>query len=141
LDITVAASNPLILEEIAARLDPEGYVDIRDFGRHLLIRGLDHSKQIELKLESEDDSVVLVLKLSKVQSESDFRNIIKYLRTSKDKAVSKLKKGPFKEVHGDIDQGRLDVYAHCPLKAVVSEDEIERIYDILFEVRCAMTLG
>jgi serine/threonine protein kinase len=137
----VAVSNPLILGEIAARVSPEGLIEKIDFGRHLNVRGLDPSKEIELKMESMHDNVVITVKLSKVLgTEGDPRaNVVKYFKTAKDKSMSKLR-GILTDVQGLITSDRLMVMGYLPIKESFSRNEITNICTILLDARTSLTL-
>jgi serine/threonine protein kinase len=141
LSDAIGASNPLILEEIAAIVAPDSKVVLGDFRRNLKAGGADSSKQLDLKLESEGENAVIAITLSKVRSGSDNRFVPKYLDKAKDKALSKLRASPFRGVRGEIGQSRLDVHVQWPLGASVTRMDIEGVSNRLFEAQCLMTLG
>lgn len=138
---TIDDTNPLILQEIGSRVEPEGRFEIADFGRQIRVSGGDESKQISLKLESENNKVIVNVEISKVRSEAEHRHVVKYLDKAKNKAVSSLNVSPFTAVKGEIGRSRLDLYAKWPLNQTVSISDIEKVSNIIGDSRYAMELG
>jgi len=137
----LASGTPLLLDEIAAMIEPDVMPEKFYLERHLRVKGIDQSKQIDLSLESEGEKIVVAIELRKVRSEGEQRNVAKYLDAAKDKAVAKLRGAPFVSVRGEIGLSRLNVYAHWPLKESVSRKEIEEVYNRISDARSCMTLG
>ena len=140
LNDQIIPNNRLILVEIATRVFPEGKLESLDFGRHLIARGLDPSKQIDLKLVSHDGNIVVIIELSKVRGEGDHRNVGKYLEKAKARAIGKLSGGIFDHIKGDIGLSSLSVYAHWPLKKFVSRGEIIEVSNELTDALVYMQL-
>ena len=137
----VCGSDPLILEEMAACLEPDGQVEVCEFRRVLRLTGADKSKRVELALRTEDDRIVVAIEFSKVRSEGEHRNVAKYLASAKARAVSKLSKATLTNVEGIIGQSRLTVRAQWPLADRVSRKDIGDVCQMLADARNAMTLG
>jgi serine/threonine protein kinase len=137
----VTASNPLVLEEMAAIIEPDGTVETREFGRILSVQGIDPSKRIELRIENEDENIIVNIDISKVRSEGEQRNVAKYLENAKSKALSKLNFAIFKDVRGVIGQSCLNIIASIPMKEYVSGKEIQEICNRIIESRMAMNIG
>lgn len=137
----IAAVNPLILQEMAAILEPIGKVEKEDFDRTVKITCGDPSKTIELRLRNERDNMIVRVKMSIVRSAADSRSIEKYLESAKNKSLSKLKGASFKNLDGTIGQSRLDISVDWPLKTEVSRVEIEDACNKIAEARNAMALN
>lgn len=141
LSDNIAAVNPLILQEMAAIIEPLGKIEMEDFDRSVKIICGDPSKVIMLIMKNERDKIIVGIKISKVRSEADHRNIEKYLDAAKNKSLSKLNVAIFKNLNGLIGQSRLDISADWPLKNEVSRVEIEDVCNKIIEARNAMTLS
>lgn len=137
----IAAVNPLILQEMAAIIEPLGVIEMDDFDRSVKVICGDPSKVIMLIMKNERDNIIVRIKITKVRSEADHRNIEKYLESAKNKSLSKFNVGSFKNLIGLIGQCRLDISADWPLKNEVSRVEIEDACNKIIEARNAMTLS
>jgi eukaryotic-like serine/threonine-protein kinase len=137
----IAASNPLILQEMAVLLDPLCKIETMDFGRKVEIICGDPSKQICLCLINDSNNMIVRITLSKVRKEGENRSISKYLESAKNKALSKLNVSTFKNISGTIGLSNLIINADWPLKSEVSRVEIEDICSKLIDARFSMELS
>jgi hypothetical protein len=136
------ADHPVLLLEIASGVDPvESEFEVHEFGRHIVATSHDRSKKIELRLSNDKERLCVDVVLSKVRSEHDHRNVMKYLPAAKDKVVSKLKSAGLKDVYGEIGLGRLDIHARAPLRSSVSISQIQALAKALVGARIEMELS
>ncbi len=140
LNDQIISNSQLILMEIAARVFPEAAPESSDFGRHLIAKGIDQSKEIDLKLESQEGNVVVFIELNKIRAEGEHRNVAKYLAKANDRAVAKLNVGIFNHVAGKIGQSRHSVYAHWPLKMMVARSDIIEVSNRITDALICMQL-
>ena len=84
-------TNPLVLREIASRLDKSARIDFEDFERKLSLTFVDSSKSVELFLLSFRLQPAIGIKLTKSRGEADNRNLTKYLPQAKDRAMKVIK--------------------------------------------------
>lgn len=135
---SVPSKHPLILLEIACRVESGGKLSIRDFDRQVLIVGPDTSKEIAVSLGEINNKTAIHIRLSKVRSEFEERNVAKYLQSSADKSISQLRAFPFDETHYDIGQSRIDLIAEwCPPKEVSLKD-ITKLSNALANARAGL---
>lgn len=137
----ISNTNPLILQEMAVILEREGQIKTNDFGRKVIIDCLDPSKQISLGLDNDGDKIIIKIKISKVRSEGEQRNVAKYLESAKNKALANLKSNPFQKAKGIIGQSRLDIFAEWILYPKIRKSDIENVCKRISEARLNMELN
>lgn len=120
----ITSSDPLLLREIAATVDPDAYVELEDFGRSLRFSGMDSSKQISLSLKNAGNGWHVQFKISKVASAGDNRNVSRYLESARDRGVSKLNFGEIKNLKGVISLGAVEITGEWKLKNLVDRADI-----------------
>ncbi|PKK83400.1 MAG: hypothetical protein CVT49_08805 [candidate division Zixibacteria bacterium HGW-Zixibacteria-1] len=131
-------SDPLLLREVACRIDPDGQFSISDFDRELSIRSGDGSKTIILKLISIENKPYVYTKLTKIKSAGDHRYAGKYINRTRDKAVSMLNVHPFVNPNGIIGQSLLEIEAYWPLDDFISLELIDKVTERIIAARAEM---
>lgn len=133
----VPSNHPLILLEIASRIDPDGKYDISDFGRKVNVKGIE-GKNIELELSKVSGSIAVCLKIIKIRSGMDARFVTKYLPTMKEKIISLLKKFKFDNIDGVVGTGRIDVSAIWLVPDKVSVEDLSRFSNTVLDARAEL---
>lgn len=136
---SIRSNHPLLILEIASRLDPTGKFAVDSFGRHITVFSPDGSKEVHLHLENVGEDMVVRITFSKVRSEFDPRYVTDLLPKAEERTKARLK-GKFNKITSHITTGRLDVRALWSLSHEVSLAEIESVADIISEATSAMEL-
>jgi eukaryotic-like serine/threonine-protein kinase len=139
---TIDGHSPLVLFEIASRVDQEEQIQRTDFGRHVKGTSLDGSKEVELYLKNDvNENFFMEIKIVKMRTGFDARFVTEYIEKARDKAMSLLKKsGKFKTLHNDISMSRLDISAVWGIPSQVSLDEIIEVARVISEARSLLEL-
>lgn len=134
------STHPLLLLEIATRLDRDVEYEFHDFNRKITLSLWDKSKTLDIYFSDEHLTRKLSFSFQKLRGEYDDRNIGKYLEKSKANALATLKKFGFTNQNGDIGQGSLTIKGDCNINTIVSSSEINNIVRCLQEVRACLDL-
>lgn len=137
----IDATDPLLLEELAAIISPDVVPNRMDFGRRVVVSSSDAAKVTTLSLVGNGDQISVHVQIHKARTAADPRGIAKYLERAKDKAVSRLDKHAFAKVRGTVGHGTLEVVGEWPLDRAVVRAEIQQVADLIQESQAAMDLG
>lgn len=137
----IRATDPLVLEELASIISPDSIPERFDFGRLLKIKDIDPSKQIEIKLDGKGEDVFVDIKIQKLRNAGDNRNVVRYLEDAKNKALAKIRKGPFRDVKGIIGRSELVLSCKWFLGKNVTFNDIKQAANVIQEAKSMMDLG
>lgn len=132
---SIPSVHPILLLEIACRLDPDGQFRITDFGRTILINSVGSSKQTILRLQNRGEKLEIETSLGKSREVHDHRNISKYMAIAKDRVSSRLNKGGFRFVRSSTGRDDLQVSGVWHLEVETTRQEIERFVEVVFDAR------
>jgi eukaryotic-like serine/threonine-protein kinase len=138
---TIRSTEPLLLWELAARIDSSAIPIVSDYGRQMNVKSPDGSKDVELSLENRGERIYLKADLKKVRSGEDSRFVPKYLDKVKDKTIARLNFSPFEGTGFEKGQSSLRVYTYWPLPKDVSLKVIDDVASKLVDARAAMSFG
>lgn len=136
----VPAGHPLILLEIVNKISKNGKFTIEDFGRKVKALYLDRSKPMEVSFVDKAYDKFIRVNIGKIRTETDDRNVVKYLETAKLRAESALREGNFLEISSNIQQSALEVSALYKIKEDVTLKEIEKVSETIIKARTSLEL-
>ena len=132
---SIPSVHPILLLEVACRLDPDGQFKVSDFGRTILINSVGSSKQTILRLQNRGDKLEIEISLGKSREIHDHRNISKYMALAKERVSSRLSKGGFKYVRSSTGRDDLQVSGVWQLDSETTRQDIERFVEVVFDAR------
>jgi Serine/threonine protein kinase len=135
---TIFAKNPLLVLEIACRVESEGKMTLSEFEREARIVGPIPSKEVVVKLCETGTRICLTINLTKTLGVGELRNVTKYIDSAAKKCVSKLRAFPFDKAYSQIGQSRVDIIAEWFPPPSVNLDQIESLCDAVTEARAGL---
>lgn len=137
---SIKSTNPLLLLEIAIRVDKDGNFSFSDFGRKINAIYRDESKPLEIYFSDKNHSKYLSVKFFKTRNQYDDRNITRYLETAKQRAESKLREAHFINIKSEVVLGSVNINADYKLSNELNSTEIYSIVSTIMDVRAALDL-
>ena len=143
LDIVLADeieySNPLLLREIAYRIENNGKYEIKDFGRELIMKQEATGKSITMNLTQCGKRAVIKVHLEKMRMGQDLR-APKYLENAINKALAVVDKSLFYDKKGEIVTSAINIDVTSNLPDRLTSDYISKLAKNLQKIRSEMEL-
>ncbi len=142
LSETIPNSHPLLLNELACRIDRTAEISISDFGRTVTMQSPQLGKSISLSLGQWYTKTIIKILVRKVRKEFDVRdNISKYLENARVKAVSVIDRSIFYYSNSEIGTGEITIELATELPDNVNLKKIRELAKNIQEIRAKLDLS
>ena len=140
-DSCIPAHSFLLQLEIAYRLsiNPND-ITVDEEKNTICIEFIDASKSVDISLIEISGDLFLDVKVSKIRADGESRYVSKKIDKAKSKSISILKKSNMLSIKADIGTSLINILFKVPLSKQVSANEIDRVVDVISQVRAELEL-
>lgn len=132
-------THPLILQELATRIDPYAEITITEFGRKATVDSKSLSKKVNLATTTDRSRIILNVTIERYISSSDHRDgATKFFQKFKANGLAAVNSSIFHLKEGDSSDYNVIIHLAGQLPDLVSLNYIEQIADNISEIRHKM---
>jgi serine/threonine protein kinase len=138
---TLPNTHPLLLRELAIRIDSEAEIKVTDFGRCIELENSILGKKVVLKLSQWVKQIILDVHIEKTRKEFDnWSSIEKYLENAKDRALSAVDKCIFTIVDSGIGVDEVKIHIAASLNDEIYLKTLKKMAINIQDIRSKLDL-